>query len=451
MTRKSRWEYLKTIYERYQKAAGKLKGKMLDELCANTGYNRKYAIRVLNGAARQKAHRRRRIHPHKLTYSGQMMSILVEVWKAAGYPWSVKLKALLPLWLPWIVKRFKLTIELQRQLLSISARQIDRRLKDKKSELKRRMYGRTKPGSLLKHHIPIKTDCWDVTIPGYTEIDLVSHSGNSASGEFAHSLNVTDIHTTWTESRAVMGRSQIAVQQALEQIRAALPFPLVGIDSDNGSEFINAHLKTWCDSNKIQFTRGRPYKKDDNAHVEQKNWTHVRKILGWDRYDSLDAVKAINQLNEKELRLLLNLYIPSVKLIKKVRVGSKLKRVYDSAQTPLQRVIASAGADSSKVAALKKVMRTLDPFQLAQSIERKLHHIYDLANVGWGTQVNNDSKSVFHQQGQVEPEKWKNRHVVTHPIRRSLFIGDAAKEKVVEKSVRGKEIKKAPKKERKTA
>lgn len=282
MTRKSRWEYLRTIYERYQKAAGKLKGKILDELCANTGYNRKYAIRILNGPARQKAHRRR-THPRKLTYSGQMMSILVEVWKAAGYPWSVKLKALLPLWLPWIAKRFKLTTELQRQILSISPRQIDRRLKDRKSELKRRMYGRTKPGSLLKHHIPIKTDCWDVTIPGYTEIDLVSHSGNSASGEFAHSLNVTDIHTTWTESRAVMGRGQIAVQQALEQIRAALPFPLVGIDSDNGSEFINAHLKAWCDSNKIQFTRGRPYKKDDNAHVEQKNWTHVRKLLGWDR------------------------------------------------------------------------------------------------------------------------------------------------------------------------
>jgi hypothetical protein len=308
--------------------------------------------------------------------------------------------------LPWIVKRFKPTTELQRQILSISARQIDRRLKEKKSELKKRMYGRTKPGSLLKHHIPIKTDCWDVTIPGYTEIDLVSHSGNSASGEFAHSLNVTDIHTTWTESRAVMGRSQIGVQQALEQIRAALPFPLVGIDSDNGSEFINAHLKTWCDSNKIQFTRGRPYKKDDNAHVEQKNWTHVRKILGWDRYDSLDAVKAINQLNEKELRLLLNLYIPSVKLIKKVRVGSKLKRVYDPAQTPLQRVIASPAADSSKIAELKKVMRTLDPFELAQSIDCKLCHIYDLANVGWNTQVNNDSKSVFNQQGQVEQEKW---------------------------------------------
>lgn len=442
MTGKSKWEYLRTIYERYQKAPGKLKGKILDELSANTGYNRKYAIRVLNGPAPEKAHRRRN-YPRQLTYSGQVMSILVEVWKAAGYPWSVKLKALLPLWLPWIAKRFKLTIQLQRQILSISPRQIDRRLKEKKTEFKRRMYGRTKPGSLLKHHIPIKTDCWDVTIPGYTEIDLVSHSGNSASGEFAHSLNVTDIHTTWTESRAVMGRGQVAVQQALERIQAALPFPLVGIDSDNGSEFINAHLKAWCDQNKIQFTRGRPYKKDDNAHVEQKNWTHVRKILGWDRYDSLDAVKAINQLNEKELRLLLNLYIPSVKLIKKVRIGSKLKRVYDSAQTPLQRVIASSEADSSKIAELKTLMRTLDPFQLAQSIERKLQHIYDLANVGWSTQVNKDSKSVSNQQDPMKQENWKNKQPVTCPIRRSSFIGDAAKKKVVEKSVQGKERKTA--------
>ena len=191
---------------------------------------------------------------------------------------------------------------MQKQLLSISPATIDRRLKAKKRQLKKRLYGRTKPGTLLKHHIPIKTDNWDVKTPGFTEIDLVSHSGNSAAGEFLHSLNVTDIHTTWVESRAVMGKSQIGVLNAMQDIEQALPFQLLGIDSDNGSEFINYHLKTFCDQNNIQFTRGRPYKKDDNAHIEQKNWTHVRKIFGYLRYDSAPAQKTINELYQNELQ-----------------------------------------------------------------------------------------------------------------------------------------------------
>ena len=178
-------------------------------------------------------------------------------------------------------------------------------------------------GNRSRHHIPLKTDSWDVKITGYTEVDLVSHSGNSAQGEFAHSLNLTDIHTTWTESRALLGRSRVAVRQALEEIEAALPFRLLGVDADNGSEFLNWHRKAWCDSKQVQLTRGRPYKKDDNAHMEQKNWTHVRKLLGWDRYDSRAAVEAINDLYRHELRLWLNLCLPSVKLVKKVRVGSE--------------------------------------------------------------------------------------------------------------------------------
>ena len=185
---------------------------------------------------------------------------------------------------------------MEKQLLEISARQIDRRLKAQKSERKRRIYGRTQPGSLLKHPIPVKTDSWDVTVPGFSEIDLVAHCGNSGKGEFAHSLNLTDIHSGWTGTRALLGKSQVAVQQALDEIVGVLPFRLLGVDSDNGSEFINWHLKSWCEANQIQLTRGRPYKKDDNAHVKQKNWTHVRKLLGWQRYDSPVAVEAINDL-----------------------------------------------------------------------------------------------------------------------------------------------------------
>jgi hypothetical protein len=170
------------------------------------------------------------------------------------------------------------------------------------------------------------------------------------------------------------------VQQALDEIAGMLPFRLLGLDSDNGSEFINWHLQAWCKRKQIQLTRGRPYKKDDNAHIEQKNWTHVRKLLGWERYDTQNAVEAMNDLYRRELRLWLNLYLPSVKLVKKVRVGSKVRRVYDGPQTPLERVVASKQGDAVQLSILKELQRALDPFQLAKVIDRKLERIYRLAN-----------------------------------------------------------------------
>jgi len=376
---KGRWEYLRAIYERYRKAGRKGKKVILSEFCANTGYHRKYAIRLLNGPRPEKR-RTRRERRRGVSYNSETLAVLTAVWEAAGYPWSVRLKALLPQWLPWIRKRYRMRPEIEKQLLEISPRQMDRRLAAQKTERRRRIYGRTKPGYLLKHHIPVKTDRWDVATPGFTEVDLVSHSGNSASGEFAHTLNVTDIHTTWTESRAVLGRGEEAVQRALNAIATRLPFPLLGVDSDNGSEFINWHLKGWCDQRQIQLTRGRPYKKDDNAHIEQKNWTHVRKLLAWDRYDTHEAVAAMNDLYSQELRLWLNLFLPSVKLLKKVRVGSRVRRVYDAARTPFERVRECVQADPEKVAELEELRKRLDPFQLSRIIERKLERISRLAN-----------------------------------------------------------------------
>jgi hypothetical protein len=376
---KGRWEYLRAIYGRYRVAGRKAKQVILTEFCANTGYHRKYAIRLLNGP-RPEQRRRRTQRRRGWTYHQETLGILTAVWEAAGYPWSVRLKALLPLWMPWIRKRFRMQAEIEQQLLAISPRQMDRRLEAQKTQRRRRIYGRTKPGYLLKHQIPVKTDRWDVATPGFTEVDLVSHSGNAASGEFAHTLNVTDIHTTWTESRAVLGRGEEAVQRALNEIATVLPFPLLGVDSDNGSEFINWHLQAWCQSQRIQMTRGRPYKKDDNAHVEQKNWTHVRKLLAWDRYDTPEAVAAMNDLYGQELRLWLNLFLPSVKLVKKARVGSKLRRVYDAARTPLERVRQCAQADPEKLAQLEQLRNRLDPFHLGRIIERKLERISRLAN-----------------------------------------------------------------------
>lgn len=333
---------------------------------------------LLNGPRPEKHPRPRR--RRGLTYSQQIEKVLTAVREAAGYPWSVRLKALLPQWMPWIRKHYRVPPEIERELLQISARQMDRRLKAQKTERHRRIYGRTRPGYLLKQHIPVKTDRWDVQNPGFTEVDLVSHSGNSASGEFAYTLNVTDIHTTWTEFRAVLGRGEEAVQRALNEVAGVLPFALLGVDSDNGSEFINWHLKNWCEQRHIQLTRGRPYKKDDNAHVEQKNWTHARKLLGWDRYDTHETVALINDLYCQELRLWMNRYLPSVKFVKKVRVGSKVRRVYDGPRTPFERVRECAQAHAEKVAQLEQLRKRLDPFQLSRSTERKLERISRLAN-----------------------------------------------------------------------
>lgn len=273
-----------------------------------------------------------------------------------------------------------MSTEVESQLLKISARQIDRRLREQKKRVGRRLYGRTKPGSLLKHHVPIKTDRWDVKRPGFCEIDLVSHSGNCATGEFAHTLNLVDIHTTWTESVAVLGKAQVRVQRGLDEIRRELPFELMGIDSDNGSEFINFHLVGYCREAGIQFTRGRPYKKDDNAHVEQKNWTHVRKLMGWVRYDTEAAVLAMNRLYRGDLLLLQNLFLPSVKLVRKERVGSRTKRRYDAAKTPLARVLECKELRPTVAEKLTALRNRLDPFTLSRSVDAQLDHIHALAN-----------------------------------------------------------------------
>lgn len=237
----------------------------------------------------------------------------------------------------------------------------------------------TKPGTLLKHHIAIKTTQWDVRVPGFTELDLVAHCGARGEGEFAHSLNVTDIHTTWVETRAVLGRGEHAVQEALEDIRRTLPFRLRGIDSDNGSEFINNHLVRYCHAHAIEFTRGRPYKKDDNAHIEQKNWTHVRKIVGYHRYDSAAAVAALNALYTQDLRLLQNGFLPSVKLLRKERVGARLRRHYDRPRTPLERLQECPAADPAAVRQWLALRDQLDPFVLADRIERHVDRLVALA------------------------------------------------------------------------
>jgi hypothetical protein len=378
MSHKSKHEYFQIMHERYQRASPTEKSHLLDEVCRICRWHRKHAIRKLNQPWRER--RPRRPAARGFTYSGRTLSILAEVWKAAGYPWSLRLKALLPLWLPWVRRHFRLSPEVEAELLTISPRQMDRRLRLHKRNIRHRIYGRTKPGTLLKHQIPIRTTHWDVTTPGYVEVDLVAHSGNSASGEFIFSLNITDILTGWVETRAVMGKGQRGVLAALEEMRLALPFALKGLDSDNGGEFINAHLLHFCQRHEIAFTRGRPYKKDDNAHIEQKNWTHVRKVLGWERYDTARALKAMNRFYCGPWRVMMNLFQPSIKLKTKVRKGSRLTRRYDVPRTPLDRLITSRHGCAEETSQLQRVRAGSDPFVLAEEIERQLEAIWKLAN-----------------------------------------------------------------------
>lgn len=375
----ARMEYIKAVQARYQRATKSEKGEILEEFCRVNEYNRKYAIRRLNGSAPPKMVLRRR---REFRYSTTTLQIAEAIWKSSGFLCGQRLKETIPLWLPFAKQRFAVSPDIERQLLSISARQLDHRLRPKKRLWKKRFYSTTRPGSLLKHMIPIRTHTWDIKKPGYLEIDLVAHCGNSGEGTFINTLTSVDIETGWVERAAVMGKGQSGVFDGLLDIKNALPFHLRGIDSDNGEEFINWHLLNFCQNSrpKIAFTRSRAYKKNDNAHVEQKNWTHVRQLFGWDRYDSDAAARAMNDLYENELRWFQNLFQPSLKLKEKVRIGSKVIRRYEIAKTPLQRLLHSRLYDRDKVAKLQILQTTLDPFELSKTIDRKLGIILKLAS-----------------------------------------------------------------------
>jgi hypothetical protein len=374
MARRSKQEYLRTIHPRYRQAKRAEKTRMLDEFTQVCGYHRKYALWLLNRPLPEPP-RPRRVTRRPPRYSEAMIRVLAQVWEASGYLCSQRLQAALPQWLPWMRPRVSLTPEVERQLLAISPRQMDRRLQPRKRTLKRRLYGTTRPGSLLKHQILIKTDHWDVQTPGYLEIDLVSHSGASASGEFLHTLDSVDIQTCWVERQAVMGKGRHGVVQALTTIEQQLPFPLRGIDSDNGSEFINEHLWAFCQrpaGPAIQFTRSRPYKKDDNAHVEQKNWTHVRQCFGYERHDNPEVVEPMNALVKGAYGPLLNYFHASLKLDHKERQAGKVRRIYGAAQTPLARVLASPEVTAATKARLLTHKASLNPFALKRTVTQSL-------------------------------------------------------------------------------
>lgn len=375
----ARMEYLRSIYLRYKQAGRKGKGIILDEFCLNCGYHRKHAIRVLNKFRLYTKPKLRKRGKPSVYNKTSIIKALKHIWLASNLPCSKRLKAILPLWLPFYAGQYiELPPEALEALQSISASTIDRLLKPVRVKYKGKGRSTTKPGSLLKKHIPIKTEQWDENRPGFLEADTVAHCGESMAGMFAFTVDCVDIATTWTEQRAVWGKGETGVMEQIEDIEESLPFELLGFDSDNGSEFLNYHLLRHFTERMrpVQFTRSRPYHKDDNAHIEQKNWTHVRQWLGYDRLDNPEVVPLMNELYKSEWRLYHNFFMPSVKLLEKKRIASKTIKRYDSPKTPYQRVLESPFVPESIKNSLRKEFEKLNPFKLKKAMEKKLAKIF---------------------------------------------------------------------------
>jgi len=381
VTSTARKEYLLEIKERYLMSSRKNKAIILDEFCHTCKYNRKYAIRILNLSS--KKHKRsqqlKRGRP-KEYHNPEVVDVLLNIWKASNLVCSKRVKAMLPLWLPSYETFFKveLTPHTKWLLDHISASTIDRVIAPHRAKYGRVGLATTKPGSLLKKHIPIKTNQWDETRPGFLEADTVAHCGTSLSGQFVYTVNMVDIATGWTAQRAVWGKGETGVRCAIQSIEASLPFPIRGFDSDNGNEFINHHLLKYFTHRQrpVEYTRSREYHKNDNAHVEGKNWTHVRQYLGYRRFDHPDYVVLMNDLYTSEWNLLLNFFLPSVKLIEKQREGSKLIKRHDAPLTPLQRVLNSPKIMKATKTQLRELFRSLNPFELHHAVNKKVNAIH---------------------------------------------------------------------------
>ena len=365
MSPQSKREYQAAVHLRYKHATRHEKTSILDEFCATSGCHRKHAIRVLKRFKRFARPKPKRRGKPPVYQNEAIINPLKEIWLAANLPCSKRLKAMVPIWLPGYEQCFgELPAEITNALVKISPSTIDRSLKPIRIQYTKRGRSTTKPGTLLRKQIPIKTNQWDEARPGFLEADLVAHCGDSTQGMFANTLNLTDIATSWTEQRAVWGKGQTGVVNQIHHVESALPFPILGFDSDNGSEFLNDHLLRYFTNRKqpVQFTRSRAYHKDDNAHVEQKNWTHVRQWLGYDRLEHPDVVPALNNLYTKEWRLFHNFFCPSVKLIDKERIGSKTITRHDAPKTPYQRIMESPYISDSVKRSLTKQLENLNPF-----------------------------------------------------------------------------------------
>ena len=380
MSLKSKRELLEVVRPRYLKASKLEKQKILDELTLATGYHRKHAIRVLKNKVQSQNHLKGKTKTYQPLYRGEVVQVLEQIWEIYGRICSKRLQ-------PFLSEAIKVLercqeIELSKGakelLLKISSASIDRCLRPIHSKTPHGL-STTKPGSLLKNLIPVHTfTAWDEERPGFMEIDLVAHCGNSVQGQFLNTLTCTDISTGWTDVTALSHRSQEAVSEAIHLMRQRLPFPLLGIDSDNGSEFINDLLYRYCLDQQITFTRSRPYRKNDQAHVEQKNWSVVRHVVGYDRWETQQECTLLEGIYG-DLRPYINFFQPSFKLVGKERIDNKTIKRYDSAKTPYQRVLECQDVSLPAKARLINLYLQLNPAELRRSIDLKTAKLWKLS------------------------------------------------------------------------
>ncbi|MCE5190465.1 MAG: transposase family protein [Actinomycetia bacterium] len=375
---------------RYKKASKTEKARMLDELVALTGWTRNYAARALRREPKKRKGPETR--GRKKVYTAEVMLPLRKVWASMDFACGKRMAAGMDDMLDALLRfnRLDCPERVIGLLRSMSAATIDRVLAPDRAKGSLKGRATTKPGTLLKSRIQVRTGTeWNDAVPGFLEIDLVAHCGDSTGGEYCNTLDATDIATCWTETRAVRNKAQVHVFAALTDIVTHLPFPLLGIDSDNGSEFINDELYRYCQQQNITFTRSRPYKKNDGCHVEQKNWSVVRQNVGYARFDTPEELEVLNAIHAL-VRLHTNFFMPSAKLVSKTRDGSKVTKRYDRPATPYRRVLASEHVPDTVKAALTARFETLDPADLRLRIGKLQDRLYKLnarKNPRWKEEV----------------------------------------------------------------
>lgn len=379
MSFQARRELLVSVRPRYRKADRKTKTTMLDEFVAATGYDRKYAIWLLGQRPRPSEEPPPRRGRRK-TYGPSTQEALIWLWKFAEGLCGKRLVPLLPDLIDALQRHGQIILrpEIRQRLLSLSPATADRLLKKARTTFD---YGRTltKPGTLLRQQIPIRTFAdWNEARPGFLEIDLVAHCGDTLRGEYVHTLTLTDVATGWTECVAMLGRNQITVRKAIDQARSRFPFPIKGLDTDNGAEFINATLVRYCEERRITFTRCRPYKKNDQCHVEQKNWNVVRRWIGYGRYEGQRSLAVLNALYQS-LSDYQNYFQPSVRLLSKERHGATVKKTYDQARSPFRRLMAGADLKPARKEVLLAHFEKLNPAQLQSQLQAGQNRLLKLA------------------------------------------------------------------------
>jgi hypothetical protein len=380
MSLKSKNELVEVVRPRYLRASKFEKQKILDEFTSATGYHRKHAIRVLKNKVQAQNRLKGKTKTYRRLYHGKVVQALEQIWEIYGHICSKRLQPFLPEAIRVLERcqEINLSKDTKELLLKISSASIDRCLRSIRIQTPHGL-STTKPGSLLKSLIPVRTFTeWDEQQPGFLEIDLVAHCGNTPEGQFLCTLTCTDLCTGWTEVTGLLHRSQQAVSEALRRMRQRLPFPLLGIDSDNGGEFINDLLYRYCLDEQITFTRSRPYHKNDQAHVEQKNWSVVRHTVGYDRWETEQELTLLESVYD-DLRLYINFFQPSLKLIAKERIDKKTYKRYDTAKTPYQRVLERKDISFEAKARLAHFYVQLNPADLRRRIDQKTAKLWKIS------------------------------------------------------------------------